>query len=257
LLTALAWWLADRNPPYATRAASTNSPAVTTATPTSAAPASAASAATPAAQSGYFTALKTIFANRRLRGLILARVCTDPFYFFLINWHVGFLEEHSGWTRDTVGRLAWIPWLFIPVINMALAWWSDRRAAATGDPAAARGLVLRGLACLAPAAALAVFLPSSAAAPWAVWVVLALVGLGLLMTQGWVQLSGVMVSELAPAGTVATSIGILSVLSGVASIIFNQTAGHLVAHFGYTSLFIGGALLHPLGAFILWKTRKP
>lgn len=257
LLTALAWWLADRNPPYATSAVSPNpsTAATPTVAPASATPAATAPAA--AAHAGYFAVLKIIFGNRRLRGLILARVCTDPFYFFLINWHVGFLEEHSGWTRDTVGRLAWIPWLFIPVINMALAWWSDRRAAATGDPAAARGFVLRGLACLSPAAALAVFLPSSAAAPWAVWAVLALVGLGLLMTQGWVQLSGVMVSELAPAGTVATSIGILSVLSGAASIIFNQTAGHLVAHFGYTSLFIGGALLHPLGAFILWKTRKP
>ncbi|MDR2675048.1 MAG: MFS transporter, partial [Opitutaceae bacterium] len=254
LLTALAWWLADRNPPYAACAVSPNSPAPPAApAPSTIAPAAPAAAA---ARTSYLAALKTIFGNRRLRGLILARVCTDPFYFFLMNWHVGFLEEHSGWSRDMVGRLAWIPWLFIPVVNMALAWWSDRRAAATGDPAAARGLVLRGLACLAPAAALAVFLPSAAAAPWAVWAVLALVGLGLLMTQGWVQLSGVMVSELAPAGTVATSIGILSVLSGVASIIFNQTAGHLVAHFGYTSLFIGGALLHPLGAFILWKTRK-
>jgi ACS family hexuronate transporter-like MFS transporter len=64
-----------------------------------------------------------------------------------------------------------------------------------------------------------------------------------------------MVGELAPVGTIATTIGILSALSGISSILFNQVAGSLIDQFGYTSLLVAGACLHPLAALVLWKTR--
>jgi len=76
------------------------------------------------------------------------------------------------------------------------------------------------------------------------------------MTTCWIALSGVMVSELAPAGTIATAIGVLSALSGITSILFNQMAGSLVDRFGYTALFVGGACLHPVAALVLWRTGR-
>jgi ACS family hexuronate transporter-like MFS transporter len=225
---AVLWWMTDRNAPLAVPVA-----------------------ARPAAEKrSLAAAMRLIFAIPALRGLIIARIVSDPFYFFLNYWHTGFLQEHAGWSLEEIGRWTWLPWVFVPVANMAIATWSDRQARKTFNPAGARNRTLRLLACLAPAAALAPFMPHSGPA------VLVLITLCLFMCNCWVALSGVMVSELAPKGTIATTIGVLSALSGVTSILFNQLAGSLVDQFGYTALFVGGACLHPLAAAILWRTRN-
>lgn len=227
LAVAAMWWMSDRNAPLAATAASRAE----------------------AAKQSLGASIGLIFRIPALRGLIIARILCDPFYFFLNYWHTGFLQEHAGWSLEEIGRWTWLPWVFVPVANIAMATWSDRQARKTGDPAGARNRTLRLLACLAPAAALAPFVPHSGPA------VLGLITLCLFMTNCWIALSGVMVSELAPKGTIATTIGVLSALSGVTSILFNQLAGSLVDQFGYTALFVGGACLHPLAAWILWRTR--
>jgi ACS family hexuronate transporter-like MFS transporter len=229
-LAAVFWWLSDRGAPLA------------------AGPAVAAQPLTP--RPGLAVALRQIFGNPALRGLIFARILCDPFYFFLNNWYTGFLQEHAGWSLADVGRWTWIPWVFVPLANIVVAAWSDRQTRKLGNPVTARSRTLRLLACLAPAAAFAPFVPHTGPA------VLGLIAVSLLMTSCWIAISGVMVSELAPAGTIATAIGILSALSGITSILFNQLAGSLVDQFGYTALFVGGACLHPLAALVLWRTGR-
>jgi ACS family hexuronate transporter-like MFS transporter len=229
LVVAFFWWSSDRNPPLA---------------PTKI-PGKA-----PASQLGLLASIRQVFGIPALRGLIVARILSDPFYFFLNNWHTGFLQDHAGWTLAEVGRWTWIPWAFVPLANIGVAAWSDRQTKKIGDAAAVRARTLRFLACLAPAAALAPFVSHEGP------LVLGLITVCLLMTTCWIALSGVMVGELAPPGTIATTIGVLSALSGVSSILFNQVAGTLIDHFGYTALFVAGACLHPLAAFVLWRTRK-
>jgi ACS family hexuronate transporter-like MFS transporter len=228
-VVALAWWNFDRNPAVA-------------------APGRAATNLD--RRTGLLASIREVFGIPALRGLIIARILCDPFYFFLNNWHTGFLQEHAGWTLPEVGRWTWIPWAFVPLANIGVAAWSDREAKRLGDAAFARARTLRLLACLAPAAALAPFAPHTGPA------VLGLITLSLLMTTCWIALSGVMVGELAPPGTIATTIGILSALSGASSIAFNQVAGALIDHFGYTALFVGGACLHPLAALVLWRSGR-
>ena len=40
------------------------------------------------------------------------------------------------------------------------------------------------------------------------------------------------------------------------SLLFNQVAGSLVDQFGYTALFVASGCLHPLGAFILYRSYR-
>ena len=70
---------------------------------------------------------------------------------------------------------------------------------------------------------------------------------------GPVTMVNVLVTEVAPPGTVATAFGALSALGGAAAISFNYIAGTLVDHFGYSTMFIICACLHPLGALILYR----
>lgn len=228
VVVAGLWWSFDRDPPLAAARTGTTAPA----------------------PRGFMDSLRQVFSIPALRGLIVARILCDPFYFFLNNWHTGFLQEHAGWSLAEIGRWTWIPWLFVPLANIGVAAWSDRQTKLLGNAATARARTLRWLSCLAPAAALAPFVAHQGA------LVLGMITLSLLMTSCWIALSGVMVSELAPAGTIATTIGILSALSGLSSIAFNQVAGSLIDHFGYPALFVAGACLHPLAALVLWRAQR-
>ena len=76
------------------------------------------------------------------------------------------------------------------------------------------------------------------------------------MANTWLTLVNVLVTELATKDKIATSLGVMSALGGVMSMLFNYAAGPLVDRFGYTALFVACGCLHPLGAWILYRSYR-
>jgi len=189
--------------------------------------------------------LQLVLTAPSLRGVLAARLLTDPAWFFLIYWQAGFLQERGGWTLAELGRWTWLPPAVAAVANVAVGWWSDRLLRLHGDAPTARRLALQALAFLAPCFALAPLVAGHKAA------VLAMLVLAYVMANCWLTLMNVLVTEVAPSGSVATTLGVMSALGGATSIAFNYAAGPLVDRFGYDVLFIACALLHPAGALIL------
>lgn len=220
-VVAVVWWVCDRNRPFEKK------PEPTPSNPQ---------------EKGTFLRVLTW---KPLWGLVAARVISDPFYFFIIYWRDGFLQEQAGWSLEDIGKYTGPPFLLIAFANILVGMYSDRLGRKLGI-VRARALTLIGLACLAPLAFLTPFATSNG------FVVLAMLVLLYLMANSWVPLSNVMVSELAPPGAVATAVGLLSAVSGAASVAFTQFAGYLVDTFSYTPLFLIGGCAHPIAALILW-----
>ncbi len=197
--------------------------------------------------------LKFVFTTPALRGVVLARIITDPAWFFLIYWQAGFLQERGGWTLAELGRWTWLPPAVAAVVNILTGLWSDKHLRTSGHAPTSRRIALQRLAMLAPCFALAPFAIGSKP------LVLGLLVLCYVMANVWLTMINVLVTEVAPAGTVATTFGVLSALGGAASIVFNYVAGPLVDHFGYSVMFVACACLHPLGALILYRYygRRP
>ena len=61
-----------------------------------------------------------------VRMLILARVISDPFWFFFQYWQTAFLQERVGFTLERVGQLTWIPPLVYVFVALGLSAFSDR-----------------------------------------------------------------------------------------------------------------------------------
>lgn len=187
-----------------------------------------------------------ILANRTLWPLLTARVICDPLWVFLLYWHAGFLQEHLGLTLAQVGQWAWIPPLFNTLGNVTSGVVSDRLIARGWPVRRARAAPLIGVTVLAPLAWLLPFSPSIGVA------ITLLTGLYVLCGT-WLTITNIFVADLVPRAHVATAVGVLSAIGGLTGIPFSMAAGWLVGSFGYTPLLLGGALLHPLAAIVVWR----
>ncbi|HKB91326.1 MAG TPA: MFS transporter, partial [Opitutaceae bacterium] len=125
------------------------------------------------------TSFREVLNNPALRKIILARVVTDPFWFFYLYWHPGFLQEKLGLSLTQAGRILWIPPVFDAVATIILGLLSDRLVARGWFPAKARVRTLQLLACLAPCAFVLPFINNVA-------VVIGLFALIHFMCDGWI-----------------------------------------------------------------------
>ncbi len=187
-----------------------------------------------------------ILRERSLWPLLAVRVMSDPFWFFLLYWHAGFLQEHLGLTLTQVGQWAWIPPLFNTLGNVTIGVVSDRLVKRGWTLKRARSLPLVATALLAPLAWMLPFSPS-------IGLAIALLAALYVMCGTWLFLTNVFVADLVPRSAVATSVGVLSATGGITSVLFNLVAGWLVGNFGYTPIILIGSLLHPLAAVVLWR----
>lgn len=213
-----AWWLLDRNPP------DYGEPRVREARP----------------------GLLGLLRRRELWPLLASRLLSDPFWFFLLYWHAGFLQERLGLTLAQVGRWAWIPPLCSSLGTLAAGVLSDRLVARGFALRRARTLPIVGATVLAPLAILLALGGSPALA-------IGLLGGLFMMCGAWISLTNILVADLVPRNSVATAVGLLSALGGVTSALFNLLAGPLVAQAGYVPPLLAGALLHPLAAVVVWR----
>jgi len=187
---------------------------------------------------------RELLASRPVRLLILARILTDPLWFFIQNWQVTFLQERIGLSLAGVGRLAWIPPLGSILAVFLFGILSDRLAAA-GMPAS-RARLVPMIASAAMACSVAV-LPLAGSAPAAI----ALLALAGAMCAVWLSLSAILVGTTVPPAGQVSALGLMSALGCISAVGFNACAGTIIDRFGYPCLFWAGAALHPLAAAIL------
>lgn len=215
---AIAWWFSDRNPPrYREKA----QPTVVTE-----------------------ASLGRLLRNPLLWGILLARLITDPVWFFFQYWQAGYMQEQLGVTLAQVGQLLWIP----PFVNCAAtlitAMISDRLIAKGWSAPRSRMRVMQGVMPLAVLIALLSIFDSVSS-----FIVIATSTYILAFT--WLYLSNILIADLFPKELVGSAIGLVNCVGTIGAALFNAAAGPLIESFGYAPMFIVCALLHPLAAVVL------
>lgn len=187
---------------------------------------------------------RMVLTSKPIWMLIIARLLTDPFWFFYQYWQVGFMQEKLGLSLAEVGKLLWFPPLASVIGVLGMCYWSDRLVAKGCDPTRARLIIIWSCTCLAP---LTFFLPSVSNPLLAVGIMTAI----NFMCASWLSMATIMMGGLAPRVAIATAIGVMSALGGISSIIFNGFVGGIIDAFGYSVPIYFGAALHPIGAILL------
>ena len=187
---------------------------------------------------------KMVLTSKPIWALLIARLLTDPFWFFYQYWQVGFMQEKIGLTLAQVGKMMWFPPLVAVFGVLAACWMSDRLVARGMSSTRARLTIIWSVTCLSPL----VFLLPSMTNPYAAVAIMTIIN---FMCTAWLSMATIMMGGLAPRIAIATAIGVMSALGGVTSIIFNGFVGTIIDHFGYSLPVYIGATLHPIGAIVL------
>lgn len=198
----------------------------------------------PASTVPLISRYKMVLTSKPIWALLIARLLTDPFWFFYQYWQVGFMQEKIGLTLAEVGKLMWLPPLIAVFGVLAVCRISDHLVSKGIDATRARLYIIWSVTCLAPL----VFLLPSLSNAYAAVAIMTVIN---FMCTAWLSMATIMMGGLAPRAAIATAIGVMSALGGVTSIIFNGFVGSIIDHFGYSMPIYVGAALHPIGALVL------
>ena len=189
---------------------------------------------------------REVLRSRAVRGVFLARLASDPLWFFLLFWQPGFFQERLGLSLTEYGRYGWIPMAVGMLGTVAGGFLSDALIRRGMTPVRSRVLVLLAATGLAPSFLLLDQTRSMAG----VFLLFALIQ---IMAGIWIGLTPVLVGDLVPENVVGTAVAAMSALGAVTATLMNYLAGPLVAAIGYSPLLRSGAVLYPLAAFFLWR----
>lgn len=217
LVAAKLWWMLDRSPPdYGETPARATPPT-----------------------------FREVIGTRVIRGVLFARIVSDPLWFFLIFWQPGFLQEELGMSLAEFGRVGWIPAAASVGFLMAFGVVSDRLIDRGWSPAASRIRILMLTAALSPAVLILRWVDHPGLA-------ITLLTIVQIMTATWLSMTGLLMSDLVPRRMVGTSVAIMSAFGAAMGTVFNLFAGPVIEAVGYSTLLILASLLHPVAAGILW-----
>jgi MFS transporter, ACS family, hexuronate transporter len=181
--------------------------------------------------------------------LLIARLMTDPVWYFYLFWYPKFLNESRHLTLARIGRTAWVVYLAADVGAIAGGWasgWLMRRGLGT---LTARRAIMTAAACLLPLSPL-VALVSSASLSSALAATIAFAHLSWLITLTAIAI------DLFPKQTLGTAFGFIAAGSGIGGLISTEVIPHILHASGYLPLFIVMGFLHPLALFLIWNLRE-
>lgn len=180
--------------------------------------------------------------------LTLARLLTDPVWFFLQFWFAKYLHEERHVSQSALS-ITWIVYLAADVGTLSGGWLSGRLIRGERTPAASRLAVMAVAAFLVP---LVAAIPSAPV----LWLVLGLAMIAVGAHLSWLVNLTALVVDVVPKEAVGTAFGVIAAGSTAGGIAMNWLVGHLVTHFSYGPAFVALAFLHPLALGILWRMRR-
>jgi len=191
----------------------------------------------------------SLWCRPALWGIVLARLISDPVWYFCLFWMPGYFQEERGLSLKDTGLVGWIPFLAGNLGALACAALSDRLVARLQVPARARVALLAGLTLFAPLTCLVPHLSGMPA-------VLTLLSVTAIVCIGWFAALGPLATDIFPAGNAASVWAIAGAFGAVGAMVFNHVIGHLTSSLGIGRMFLVLGCLHPLGLLILWLSLK-
>lgn len=226
-------WLATYRPRAAEPAASATSPGAPTAAD---APASV-------------TRLE-LLRRPEVIGLFIARFTTDPVWWFFVGWLPGYLSKQRGLDLASMGKIAWIPFLFADLGSLlggATSSWMIRRGVSV---VVARKRVMAVSAFLTP---IAMYTGSAES----VFGVIACSSIATFAHQFFASSMLTLPADLFRGPVVATCSGLTGVGATTGNILALIGIGGFVEQIGYGPLFVIAGLGHPLAVAATYLLVRP
>ena len=187
----------------------------------------------------------SLFRHRQVWAVMAARFFSDPIWWFLIAWLPNYLKSERGFSLALIGLLAWIPFLFADIGNLAGGAVSSLLIKRGWSVDRARKTVLVISALMVPTGVAMVVGGASDT--------IAIAGISVIAFgfQSWIVNVHTLPSDCFPKQDVGSVFGIGGTSAGIASMGFTLLVGYIVDRFSYTPVFIMVGLMGPLAAMLL------
>ncbi|HET8547644.1 MAG TPA: MFS transporter, partial [Bryobacteraceae bacterium] len=199
--------------------------------------------APPAAAAGW-AHWRDALSRRSVWLLIVARMLTDPVWYFYLFWFPKYLTDVRGLSLAELGAVSWFVYLAADAGSLAGGWVSGYLIGRGAPAIASRRRVMTAAALMVPAGAIVATGVSLTAS-------LALGALVAFSHLTWQVTMGALIVDLYPPRIMATLFGIIAAGSGFGGMLSTQLVGYAVTNLSWTPVFASMALLHPAAALLI------
>lgn len=194
--------------------------------------------------------LRALLGRADVWGLAVVRFIVDPVFYFYMFWIPKYLVDVRGVSLQTVGAVAWVPFLALGVSNAAGGWASDALVRRGAGPWRARVGLMAAAAVLTVASGFAGRLEGLRDA-------IAVMSLLMLAHGFWITNYVTLISERYPDGAVGTVMGLTGAVGAVGGMLANTAIGRVVDQFSYGPVWVASGLMYPLALAVLLATVRP
>ncbi len=192
---------------------------------------------------------RTILRCPQTWRLLIARLLTDPVWYFYLFWFPKYLTDSRHLTLAAVGKTAWVVYLAADLGCLAAGYFSAVLIRKGIMPARTRVRLMIASALLLPFSPLVAVAPSA----WAAVLIASLATFGHL---SWQTSLSSLILDLFPKPLVGTVFGIVAAGSGLGGLLSTGLVGFSVTHYSYAPVFLVMGILHPIALFLILPMRR-
>lgn len=194
------------------------------------------------------TRWKNVFREPFVWQLMLARMLTDPVWYFYQFWMPKYLHSTRGLDQKSLS-IMWIIFLAADIGFLASGFLAGHLIKGGGTPPSARLKVMAVSACL---------VPLSFAVPYAPTLAL-VIAIGMVVAYAhtaWLANLTSLVVDITPKRILGTAFGVIACGSVLGGIFMNKLVAWFIANRSYDECFYTMAFVHPVALLLIWRLRK-
>jgi MFS transporter, ACS family, hexuronate transporter len=176
--------------------------------------------------------------------VLLARMTTDPLWYFYLFWFPKYLQDARGYTLADIGKTIWIVFVAADLGALLGGWLSGRYVQRGVAPVSARLRIMTGAACLL---AFSFSLPHLPGKAWP----LALAALFAFAHMAWLSCATTLSVDIFPTSVIGSAHGAIGAGSALGGLLSTEIVKWLVTTYSYKPVFAVMSFLHPLSLFVL------
>ncbi len=191
-----------------------------------------------------------ILTNPAVWALMMARLLTDPVWYFLNFWLPKYMSTERHLEQSQLSWI-WTVYLAADIGFLSAGFISGFFVRRGCESMASRRRVMLGAACLVPLAPLVSLWPGVVGS----FVFAAIIALA---HTAWLASLSTYIVDLVPKRILATAFGFIAAGSAFGGIMMNEAVGWVVTHYSYRPCYYAMVALHPTAFLLIWLyARKP
>lgn len=186
---------------------------------------------------------------RQTWALFLARLLSDPVWWFYLFWLPKYLRELRGFSMVEIGVVAWLPYLTASIGSILGGIFSGYLIKKRYSVLKARKIAMLSVVAFTPLGILIAFTASSVVA-------VSLVCLVTFCHMAWKTNLVTLTNDIYPSRIVASAGAIVGMGSSFGGVLSARVVGEIVDKFSYTPVFVAMGLCHIMALLVVHSLVK-